>query len=57
MLMPEVALASKSILVIKQLNEDGSRVIDGGKIIYDGHEIDPTMRGLSFISVMVITIS
>ncbi|GHN02326.1 glycoside hydrolase [Cytophagales bacterium WSM2-2] len=38
----------KSVLVIKRLSEDGSRVIDEGKIIYDGHEIDPTIEGPKF---------
>jgi len=38
----------KSILIIKQLSEDGSHVIDEGKIVYDGHEIDPTIEGPKF---------
>jgi len=35
----------KSVIVIKQLNEAGDKVIDGGTIIYDGHETDPTIEG------------
>lgn len=35
----------KSVLVLKRLNEDGSKVIDEGKIVYDGHEVDPTIEG------------
>jgi beta-xylosidase len=35
----------KSILVIKQLNDGGTKVIDEGKLVYDGHGIDPTVEG------------
>ena len=35
----------KSIIVIKQMNADGTKVIDAGKLVYDGHEIDPTIEG------------
>jgi len=35
----------KSIIVIKQLNEMSDKVIDDGKIIYDGHDTDPTIEG------------
>ena len=35
----------KSIIVIKKLNKDGTRVIDEGKLVYDGHEKDPTIEG------------
>ena len=38
----------KSIIVVKQLNEDGTKVIDQGKIVYDGHEHDPTIEGPKF---------
>jgi beta-xylosidase len=38
----------KSVIVIKQLNADGMKVIDEGKIVYDGHELDPTIEGPKF---------
>ncbi|HXR82942.1 MAG TPA: glycoside hydrolase 43 family protein [Hanamia sp.] len=38
----------KSILVVNQLNAEGTKVIDNGKIVYDGHENDPTIEGPKF---------
>src|SRR5688500_7631940 len=35
----------KSIIVIKKLNRDGTKVLDEGKLVYDGHELDPTVEG------------
>jgi beta-xylosidase len=35
----------KSILVIKQMNPAGDKTIDEGKIVFDGHEQDPTLEG------------
>ncbi|MEN9702258.1 MAG: hypothetical protein RIR55_1600 [Bacteroidota bacterium] len=35
----------KSVLAIKELNAAGTKVIDEGKLIYDGHGIDPTVEG------------
>ncbi len=35
----------KSIIVIKRLNLSGDKVIDEGKLVYDGHELDPTIEG------------
>lgn len=35
----------KSIIVIKQLNAAGDKTIDEGKIVFDGHEQDPTLEG------------
>lgn len=35
----------KSILTLKRLSADGSRVTGEGRIIYDGHETDPTIEG------------
>jgi beta-xylosidase len=35
----------KSILVIKRLNAEGSKTIDPGVLIYDGHATDPTIEG------------
>jgi beta-xylosidase len=38
----------KSVLVIKQMNEQGTRTIDNGFLAYDGHEKDPTVEGPKF---------
>lgn len=38
----------KSILVVKPLSEDGSLVVGPGQIVYDGHELDPTVEGPKF---------
>ena len=35
----------KSIIVINKLNKEGTKVIDEGKLVYDGHETDPTIEG------------
>ena len=35
----------KSVLTITELNESGSKAIEPSRIIYDGHEIDPTIEG------------
>ncbi len=38
----------KSIIVVNKLNADGTKVMDAGKIVYDGHEKDPTIEGPKF---------
>lgn len=38
----------KSVLVVKELNADGTRTIDEGRIVYDGHQHDPTVEGPKF---------
>jgi beta-xylosidase len=35
----------KSVIAIKQLNGAGDTAIDAGVIVYDGHELDPTIEG------------
>ena len=35
----------KSILTVKKLNPTGTKVLDEGVIVYDGHETDPTIEG------------
>lgn len=35
----------KSILVIKELNADGTKVIGNPVMVYDGHDKDPTIEG------------
>lgn len=34
-----------SILVVKEMNASGTKVIREGRIVYDGHEQDPTVEG------------
>lgn len=36
---------SKSILVINKMNPEGTKLLDQGVIVYDGHGIDPTVEG------------
>lgn len=38
----------KSVIAIKQLNAEGDRTLDEGRIVYDGHELDPTIEGPKF---------
>jgi beta-xylosidase len=38
----------KSVIVVKQMNEDGTKITGAGKLVYDGHEIDPTIEGPKF---------
>lgn len=35
----------KSIIVVKKLNKEGTKVMDDGVLVYDGHETDPTIEG------------
>jgi beta-xylosidase len=35
----------KSIITINKLNAEGTKAIDEGVIVYDGHETDPTIEG------------
>ncbi len=38
----------KSLLSVKEMNADGSKIISEGKIVYDGHIEDPTVEGPKF---------
>jgi beta-xylosidase len=38
----------KSVIVVKQMSSDASKVIDAGVLVYDGHEKDPTIEGPKF---------
>lgn len=38
----------KSIIVVKKLNKEGTKVIGDGVLVYDGHELDPTVEGPKF---------
>lgn len=35
----------KSVLVMNRMNDSGTKVLDNGIIVYDGHGIDPTVEG------------
>jgi beta-xylosidase len=35
----------KSLLVISRMSEDGTKLLDDGVMIFDGHEYDPTVEG------------
>lgn len=38
----------KSLLVVKQLSTDGTKTLDNGVIVFDGHDQDPTVEGPKF---------
>ncbi len=38
----------KSVIIIKQMNTTGTKTIDEGVLVYDGHEKDPTIEGPKF---------
>lgn len=38
----------KSIIVVKQMNAEGTTTLDAGVLVYDGHEKDPTIEGPKF---------
>lgn len=38
----------KSILVVKQLNDAGTKALDEGVLVFDGHDDHPTMEGPKF---------
>ena len=35
----------KSILVVSRMNEEGTKLLDDGVLVFDGHEQDPTVEG------------
>ncbi|MFD1257827.1 glycoside hydrolase 43 family protein [Mucilaginibacter terrae] len=35
----------KSVIAVKKLNTEGTKTLDAGVIVYDGHEKDPTLEG------------
>jgi hypothetical protein len=47
----------KSLLQVDQLAPDGTRVLDKGTIVFDGHKNHPTIEGPKFTSTTAITIS
>ena len=38
----------KSILVINKMNPEGTKVLDKGKVVFDGHDAHPTVEGPKF---------
>jgi beta-xylosidase len=38
----------KSILVVHRMSPDGTKLLDEGKIVFDGHEEHPTVEGAKF---------
>ncbi|HEX6848524.1 MAG TPA: glycoside hydrolase 43 family protein [Chitinophagaceae bacterium] len=38
----------KSIIVVKEMNKEGTKTIGNGVMVYDGHENDPTIEGPKF---------
>jgi beta-xylosidase len=38
----------KSILVVSRMSDDGTRLLDEGAIIFDGHDMHPTVEGPKF---------
>ena len=38
----------KSILVVKKMNKEGTKTLDDGVLVYDGHKTDPTIEGPKF---------
>ncbi len=38
----------KSIIVVNQLNREGSKILNEGTIVFDGHETEPTIEGPKF---------
>ena len=40
--------AMKSMLIVSRMSPDGTRLLDGGALVYDGHAEDPTVEGPKF---------
>src|SRR5688572_2672283 len=38
----------KSVLVINKMSRDGTRILDDGVMVFDGHDTDPTVEGPKF---------
>jgi beta-xylosidase len=38
----------KSVIYVKQMNAEGTKIINDGRMVYDGHELDPTIEGPKF---------
>lgn len=38
----------KSVIIVKEMNAEGTKTIEEGLMVYDGHEKDPTIEGPKF---------
>ncbi len=38
----------KSIIVVKEMNKEGTKIVGDGVMVYDGHDTDPTIEGPKF---------
>jgi beta-xylosidase len=38
----------KSVIIVKQMNTEGTKTIEDGIMVYDGHQLDPTIEGPKF---------
>lgn len=38
----------KSIIVVKEMNKEGTKIIGDAVMVYDGHDLDPTIEGPKF---------
>lgn len=38
----------KSVITVKEMNAEGTKVLNNGVLVYDGHEKDPTIEGPKF---------
>ncbi|HUN04144.1 MAG TPA: glycoside hydrolase 43 family protein [Niabella sp.] len=38
----------KSVIVVKEMNKEGTKIIGDGVLVFDGHENDPTVEGPKF---------
>jgi len=38
----------KSVIVVKEMNKEGTKIMGDGVMVYDGHENDPTIEGPKF---------
>ncbi|MEH6306657.1 glycoside hydrolase 43 family protein [Olivibacter sp. CPCC 100613] len=38
----------KSVIAVKKLSADGTKTLDEGTLVYDGHALDPTIEGPKF---------
>lgn len=39
----------KSLLVVKRMSPDGTKLLDDGVMVFDGHDADPTVEGPKFM--------
>ncbi len=39
----------KSLIVIKKMSKDGTKLLDDGVMVFDGHDADPTVEGPKFL--------